>query len=85
MSKPNSSAIIRAESLVSRWHGSPHAGIRLEDQRLIHNGVQLTDTDGTSATLTSMGISNDSTVHLLLRLRGGGDAMKVHPSKSLLV
>lgn len=57
-------------------------GVPLEDLRLIHNGVQLTDANGTSATLESMGIRNQSTIQMLLRMRGGNGtkvALKVQP------
>ena len=42
-------------------------GIPLEQQRLVFNGKQLED----NLKLGEYNISNDSTIHLVLRLRGG--------------
>ncbi len=43
-------------------------GIAVQEQRLIYEGKQLDDPD----TLASKGISDMSTIHLVLRLLGGG-------------
>eukprot|EP00884_Botryococcus_braunii_P007270 jgi/Botrbrau1/16544/Bobra.0256s0003.1 len=51
-----------AKQLIQRKHGVPRGA-----QILIFNGRQLRD----SATLAESGLSDDSTVHLCFRLRGG--------------
>lgn len=53
-------------------------GVLLRDLRMIYNGVQLPESNSAqaSSTLKSMGIGHQSTVHMLLRLRGGS-GMKV--------
>ena len=56
-------------------------GIPPDQQRFIHDGQQLED----DHLLAFYNISNDSVIHLVLRLRGGGRRITVKYFKTLVI
>lgn len=55
-------------------------GLPVHEQSLVFHGQQLDAATHLNASLASMGVQDGSTLHLLVRLRGGADEFeKVNP------